>query len=335
VKATLTNKIYAGYAHIGGLRGRLRAMEAHTRVGYHEYAGAVDALVSLETWEKAQEKIVKNREDQVKVQPSRSSPLSGVLVCGHCGYRLDKHSRSDRGGERYAYFTCSSAIKRPSIGCKQWRVREETILPLVISSLVEEVDRTILEQAAPRPEEHERQHSELEHLKRKLDELTARIAKGTETYLTAPDGLKKMLESKLNEWVKEREEIERQQRNLTITEGEVTNFAKWWSGIKDDLVLVTDPAHKQTFEFDGVEVTDHAPVGIESSRFRQLLKDLGFKVTLWWRPQVVTKKGRTYTSARFYELEKAVIEATASVPTEHILAVSNNNYSHASSHDRG
>ena len=309
-------------------------------------------------FEDAVAKIAKNKEDNTKVQPARSSPLSGVLVCGHCGYRLEKHSRSDRDGTKYTYFSCSSAIKRPALGCKQWRVREDFILPLVIDRLIVEVD-TDLEQLQTKPpvlpqsereilpekiaegidkyilsdsepiplesllprlaevvdkvtQEQPKPLTELEHLKQELDELSTKIEKGTESYLTAPANLKTMLETKLNEWMQEREEIERRQRNLSITEGEISTFANWWTEVRGKL---------QT----GVRVTPE--VIVESSRFRQLLKSLGFRVTLFWQPQTVTKKGKTYKSDRFYEIEKAIVEAAASLPSEHFPV--DNNVTHA------
>ena len=183
VKATLTNKTYAGYAHIGGLRNRLRAKEAHNRFGYHECPGAVPALVSLEDYETAIAKIAKNKELNRKVQPTKSSPLSGILYCGHCRYALDKHSRSDRDGKRYSYFTCSSAIKRPAKGCKQWRVREDDIFPIVIKHLVEEVDRAILEAHEAKPEEET--PDELGHLKAKLAALVKKLDQGYRNCLGA------------------------------------------------------------------------------------------------------------------------------------------------------
>ena len=52
-------------------------------------------------------------------------------------------AKSDKHGERHDYFTCSSAIKRRALGCKQWRVWEKEILPIVIRHL-NNVDRAIL-----------------------------------------------------------------------------------------------------------------------------------------------------------------------------------------------
>ena len=45
---------------------------------------------------------------------------------------------------------------------------------------------------------------------------------------------------------------------------------------------------------------------IENARFRNLLKNLGFKVFLFWKAKTVTnRKGETHGSDRFHELDRA------------------------------
>jgi len=291
IRATLTNKIYCGYAHIGGLRNKLRAAEAHNRFGYHEKAGAVPAVVPLEWYEKAVAKIAGNKEQGRKVQPSRSSPISGVLVCGHCGYRLDKHARTDANGNRYNYFSCSSAIKRPGGGCKQWRIREDYVLPLIVKALVEEVDRAVLEASASRWDDGESlEVTPLEALQRKLKAVKGKIDQGLESYLEAPAHLRKALEQKLAEWTAEQEEIEREASNLTLTEGDVTGFTRWWNEVRGNLVTVSEiewtPSTRVDSEGNTVEVEEPTKPAImmEGSRFRQLLRDLGFSAKVFWEP---------------------------------------------------
>lgn len=149
VKQILQNKAYAGYAYI-------EWADTDGEGRYQEAAGAIKAIVPLDTWRRAVEKLRVNKEQGRKVQPSKASPLSGILFCGHCGYPLGQQPKTDSSGKRYTYFTCSSATKRPKFRCHQWGVYEEEILPEVIERLVEEVDRTILEQSnAERPEEGE------------------------------------------------------------------------------------------------------------------------------------------------------------------------------------
>lgn len=292
VRATVTNKAYAGYAHIGGLRNKLRAAEAHNRFGYHEKAGAVPAIVPLEWYERAVAKITGNKEQSRKVQPSRSSPISGILICGHCGYRLDKHSRTDASGQRYNYFSCSSAVKRPGGGCKQWRIREDYALPILVKALVEEVDRAVLESAKASWEvtDGSLEVTPVEALQRKLKGIKAKINQGLESYLEAPAHLRKALEQKLAEWTSEQESIEREASNLTLTEGDVSGFTRWWESVRGNLVTVAEiewtPSTRVDFDGKTYEVEEPTKPAImmEGSRFRQLLRDLGFSAKVFWEP---------------------------------------------------
>ena len=314
IRATLTNKAYAGYAHIGGLRNKLRASEAHNRFGYHEKAGAMPAVVPLAWYEKAVAKIADNKENSRKVQPSRSSPISGILVCGHCGYRLDKHARTDRAGNRYNYFSCSSAVKRPGCGCKQWRIREDYALPLIIKALVEEVDRAVLEASASSWEDDRSslEVTPLESLQRKLKGIKAKIEKGLESYLEAPAHLRKALQQKLDEWTAEQEAIEREASNLTLTEGDVSGFTRWWESVRGNLVTVSEiewtPSTRMDFEGNTVQVEEPTKPAImmEGSRFRQLLKDLGFSAKVFWQPD----------GPRFHKVERIEIATRAEPEVE-------------------
>ncbi len=347
VKQILQNKAYAGYAYIewAGKDGE---------GGYQEAARAIPDIVTLDTWRRAVEKLGINREEGRKVQPRKASPLSGILFCGHCGYPLGQQPKKDSSGKRYINFTCSSATKRPDFRCHQWGVYEEEILPNVIERLVEEVDRAILEQSnAKRPVEGE--PSELASLNVKLATLNEKLKREYEQLLSAPVHRKAAYEEILTRWEAEKAQIERQIQNLTITEGDVTSFAKWWDTVSGHLVIVLEiewqPARRRVpcllngrdlrrlkralggkpgtctleiamFDPDGNDmgrealrleldhegqVWEHQEVDepvkpavmIEASRFRNLLRTLGFKVTVWWKPRMVTKRGKVQESSRY------------------------------------
>lgn len=321
VKAVITNKIYCGYSHIGGLRNRLRAKEAHNRFGYHEQANAIDPIISEEIWQKAQLKIKKNRDNNTRPHTPRSSPLSGILYCGHCGYRLDKKTRTDAKGNPYNYFLCASANKRPGTGCRQWRIQEVEVLPLLIGELIKAVDEAVLEQANSKVDDIDHEQSPLEALQRRLEAVKKKVEQGEENYLMAPANIRDKMLAKLQEWHQEQEELERQQANLSITKGELSLFTRWWGQVKQ-LITVRPPTwgEQQTrlealdgipqeevdalvvgvneregntivktkagkvFRASPVELPVKPAVMVEQGRFRQLLKDLEFSATVFWKP---------------------------------------------------
>jgi len=227
-------------------------------------------------------------------------------------------------------------------------VREDEILPIVIRHLVQEVDRAILE-AHNAKEPEEETPDELAHLKAKLAALVKKLDQGYQNCLGAPAQRKVKLEAILTQWEEEQAELERQIQNLTVTEGDVTKFTSWWQSIRNELVsvipvglvfhtkdgirtgeldvFVKDKTKKaaaiqwsrlpkEQRREDKVEVADQGVI-MESSRFRQLLKNLGFKVVLFWKPKTVTnRKGETHGSDRFHELDRAELTINSKNSTE-------------------
>ncbi len=192
--------------------------------------------------------------------------------------------------------------------------------------------------------------NELAHRKAKLAALVKRIEAAEEESLGTPLSPKKDRQKAIiAKWEEEQAELERQIQNLTITEGDVTKFAKWWEEMRKNLVnvlpasfddedenreaarralLIIQPTEEGIRQF--AEAAGDTPVEVaktfyrlheaipelrtfgnpaikmEASRFRNLLKNLGFKVVLFWKPQIVTdRKGETHESSRFHELDRA------------------------------
>jgi site-specific DNA recombinase len=236
VRHMLRRKVYAGFATIGC--GRQRRKEAFHRAGRHEKAGAVPAIIDLETWGAVQQKAAKC--PQGPGPRHRSGPLQGVLFCGHCGHALVMQ-RFHKRGKDYIYYRCASATARPGLGCKQWRVEEKEMLPVIVRKLVTEIDRSVLDRLRVAPDQPEPQ-PELDQMKRRLDELKRSIERGKVNYLAATEELRSDLETVLMDWRREAEELERRIQNLSIGEGLMSKFAAWWEEQKGRLVRVA-PAH--------------------------------------------------------------------------------------------
>ena len=139
VKELLQNKAYAGWSHTGGAHSPLRQKTALNRVGALEKEGGIPALITLEMWEKAQVRLEELSENGRSLKPMGASPLSGCVICGHCGRSMTKHERTDKNGVTYAYFTCDSK-GTPGSTCMKWSVRESVLMPLAIETLIREVD---------------------------------------------------------------------------------------------------------------------------------------------------------------------------------------------------
>ena len=234
VKSILCNRAYIGIGHIG--LGRRRAKEAFNRAAPTQKADCCPAIVEPTVFHAAQMRLDDRRKTGRKPQSGRSSALSGCLACGHCGYRMDKKERNGR-----VYFTCSSAVRRPKLGCHQWRVHEDEILPLISRALVEEVDFELLKAIQSQPKE---EHADgcLVLLGERAATLRRNIERGNERYLKAPAELLTGLEQTLSRWRKELTEIEGKIRSAQVdkSRGRETAFFEWWQEVKGRLVTVTD-----------------------------------------------------------------------------------------------
>jgi hypothetical protein len=169
--------------------------------------------------------------------------------------------------------------------------------------------------------------------------LGKRLEAAEEEALGTPSSPKKDRQKAIiRKWEEQQLELERQIHNLTITEGDVTKFAKYWHEVRSQLksVLPIELDMEEELDESGKPTGDkwavvtYQGVALEDSRLRNLLKNLGFKVTLYWKAQTVTdRKGKTYESRRFHQLDHAEI----AVGGKHSLEGFNNKYTHVHNYD--
>ena len=308
VKTVLCNLAHIGKGHIG--HSRRRAKSAFNRASPLIVDGVCERLIEDAQFEEAQ--AILSRRKASKCEPIskprsvRSSFLSGILYCGHCGYRLEKKARNGK-----TYFTCPSAVRRPTLGCHQWRVHESELKPLVTDILVKQVDNALMQAArAKPPEQADDNTSKLRENQKKLE---LKIQRGQERYLTAPVQEMQGLLKILNTWRSELDSIKIElsalasRSNLFKVVLEIAAQAQWWHTARKKLVVLT---------------SSHAGGGeqlfLEHDVARKLLRDLGVKVSLFWK-----KRGE-----RYFELDKGRLQATID---EHALAVRNSKCNRARS----
>ena len=268
--------------------------------------------------------------------------------CGKCGYSLGKHPGTDKNG-RHNFFTCETSIKRKKLaaekGCKQSKVRESEILPVILKHLVEEVDRAELQRHNVKAPDSPGSQTDIAQLKVKAKALTQRIERAEEESLGTPQSPKKDRQKAiLAKLENELELLQREIQNLCITDGDSEEFSSWWQEIRTELVWVLDnetvwkeitpeviPDMMEGTQFvlsedkrfpEGFESTGKIYIGkgarvsvetkpavvMDQARFRNLLKSLGCKVNLFWKPKSITNRaGKTYESKHFTELSHATI----------------------------
>jgi DNA invertase Pin-like site-specific DNA recombinase len=232
VKWILTDPAYLGIGYIGSGRGHKRG--AFGRAEDMRQAGVCPVLVEAALWEQAQ-RLLAGRKITRRKPRQNSGALAGILYCAHCRYRL--HQTHYLG--RISYYCKSSSLRPGEVTCSCWQVYEDEILPLICAKLVQTVDGELVKALAAQPPVAE-QLSDLDMLRGHMAELEKKIDQANQRYLTAPAELLPGLERSLLAMKAEMSECEDKLCQLASASGEsaIVNFARWWEGVRGQLLLV-------------------------------------------------------------------------------------------------
>ena len=112
-----TNKSYVGIYHYNGI----------------EIPGGVPAIVSAETFETVQRRMVKNQKAGAKNKAKEKYILTTKLFCGKCHTMMVGDSAQKKNGNIYRYYKCASAKRHE---CDKKAVRKEWIEELVLNKAI-------------------------------------------------------------------------------------------------------------------------------------------------------------------------------------------------------
>ncbi|TWT55477.1 hypothetical protein KOR42_28630 [Thalassoglobus neptunius] len=349
----LDNKAYCGYSHIGGGHRRYRDKEVFGRVGDNEVkSDKVPAIVSEDDWQSTFEKREESKAKHRVPKPDQHGRLSGVLYCGHCGYSLDKAERRNKDRHPYIYYSCQSGAKYPGkCECRQWRVLEKDMLPMVLDKLFDGIDASIQDvEVTKRIDSLE--DGKADRLAERLRDVEASITRANRRFLKASN-LSSQMEADLGEIISELEsekvQIEKQIRSVkvigasdtTIKEGLKTLRSMMCVGLteEDEIVLSRPNANgkrSMTVKFKEGP-SDRKPLFyvpiVSKDEIRAFLKKLGVKVFVYWQPRArVNKRGgilrdeaeEIVRSRRNFEVEK--VHLRADFRPEKVLSMGSNKH---------
>lgn len=262
VRGLLAHKAYVGVAHIG--IGRQRQKTAFNRAGAQERPGCCPAIVDEGIFTAVQEQLAAKREIGLRPQSTRASALSGTLVCGLCGYRMEK--KPPYKGR--VYFTCPSALRRPQLGCSHWRVYEDEMLAIVTGLLRDKIGEERLRAIQASPGAAAADHAVL--LEERAIELRKQINRGRERYLTAPDHLMAGLAVKLKDWETELSGLDDKLRLAKVAQSSDArqSYVRWLGDVMGKLTVVKE------IEW-GHAQSQREPIVISESDKIKLRKELG------------------------------------------------------------
>jgi site-specific DNA recombinase len=91
-----------------------------------------EGLVSRELFEKCQERLAENQKHTTPIRDGGPFLLTGLLVCGHCGYRLVGHTHKARGKR---YYRCGHYKRAGRRACLAYNIREDKLLAAIVGRL--------------------------------------------------------------------------------------------------------------------------------------------------------------------------------------------------------
>jgi hypothetical protein len=189
------------------------------------------AIVDKDLFERVNRKLVDNRldfkqGDRAK-RHSHEWPLSGLAYCGHCGSLMwGVRIPAGRGGDRQRKYACSGYLEKGRDYCSHNTILESDLMPMLFGAIQEALagDDTIrrLEERI-RVAQRRRAKTDagqLASLRKKADNLAARIKGGLEKLAMLPADMVDDMTREVRGWKAERETIVAQIRKLDDQSGE-------------------------------------------------------------------------------------------------------------------
>lgn len=320
VKEILTNVRYVGDLSLGrdgaGKFFRLEGDKVIANSNPRMQTGRQSALIMADTHEGIIERPLFDRV-QVKVKRRWRSgkhsgsdegfALTGIVYCASCGkplYGNDGRKRTKTfKGIRY---NCKGEHRSPDSECRQWGVREQFLLPFLLDTLIEQIDRIELINIQPRKASSPQ--GNVGDLERRRQKLEGEYATGMKRFLGLED---KALASDVEKVLSgKKAEIERLDRQIAEQNSEKSThrreWQKWWQERRADLIYV------RTARFSGgrADLRYSSGVDLTPSTIRELLEKIGARVDLWWsaesKPYRVVR-GRLRAGEHVTELPLSVL----------------------------
>lgn len=277
LKLSLTNPAYIGRSYFG--ERSHKSMTVHNRAGSHGRDGVCPPLVDAKTYDRVQSVLNRRAESGSKPKTATAGLLSGFVICGHCGRKMEKKKSHGR-----VTYQCATGNKQPGVSCRMWAVKEDELGTFVVDYLERHVSAELLKLAEAKPEK--RPESFADVLRIKVAELKRKVSNGRRNLLAADPEHAEELNLILRQWA---EELSQAEADLALHAGEQSvNWLTWWEQHKTELLALWKPTGKPVSVClnygDGWE-GDTPPVLTNPDKLKGLLREIGLVVRLWFREQ--------------------------------------------------
>lgn len=144
VRNILKNEVYIGNTVQGKRRAKSYKIHKIENVSEEEWVRVENThqpIIDSETFEKAQE--LGRKDTKVSQKTKKLSIWAGFLKCADCGRAMNKKSSTNKSGNKYEYYICSTYRKKSNKLCTKHTIKEELLEKAVIQAINLHIDLLI------------------------------------------------------------------------------------------------------------------------------------------------------------------------------------------------
>ena len=144
VRNILKNEVYIGNTVQGKRRAKSYKIHKIENVPEEEWVrveNTHEPIIDRETFEKAQE--LSRKDTKVSQKTNELSIWAGFLKCADCGRAMNKKSSTNKSGNKYEYYICSTYRKKSNKLCTKHTIKEKLLEKAVIQAINLHIDLLI------------------------------------------------------------------------------------------------------------------------------------------------------------------------------------------------
>lgn len=144
IRNILNNEVYLGHTIQGKRRVKsykLHKVEAVPREEWVRIENTHESIIDKEIFEKAQN--LNKKDMKVSQKTGELSIWAGVLKCKDCGRAMNKKSSTNKSGNTYEYYICSTYRKKSNNLCTKHTIKAEKLEKAVIQAINLHIDLLI------------------------------------------------------------------------------------------------------------------------------------------------------------------------------------------------
>ncbi len=144
IRNILNNEVYLGHTVQGKRRVKsykVHKVEAVPKEEWVRVENTHEPIIDKETFEKAQN--LNKKDMKVSQKTGELSIWAGVLKCKDCGRAMNKKSSTNKSGNTYEYYICSTYRKKSNNLCTKHTIKAEKLEKAVLQAINLHIDLLI------------------------------------------------------------------------------------------------------------------------------------------------------------------------------------------------